>query len=915
MRTQPSNFYAVFAAAADRFSDRVAIEIQTTGQLLQVRYGDLKRLAESTAGWLVSRGVRPGDRVAVLADNDAHWCAAYLGILRCGAVAVPLDTAYTDTQIATLFADCSARAVFTSSKYLASVHAGATRASIAPCIAVLPPVGHELDDSSVAQGGATSFGVVASQAALAFDCPAGRDDVAVMLYTSGTTSDPKGVVLTHANLLAEREGAFRIVSVSEADAVLSVLPLFHALAQMANLLLPLSVGARVVFLETVNTTELTRALRERGITAFVCVPQFFYLLHRRIEAGIAQLAAPARAAVRMLARINLLSRRVGVNAGRVLFRRIHESVGPDLRVLVTGGARFDPATNRALHALGFTIQQAYGLTECSGAATVTRQGDLHFDSVGLPFPGVELRIGPPDEASADRSDGEVLIRGPIVMKGYYNRPDENARTLVDGWLYTGDLGYLDANGRLYITGRSKEVIVLGSGKNIYPEEIEAHYEQSVFVHELCVAGVARPGEPSAERLHALIRPDLDAMRARGMVNIRELLRFEIEGLSVQLPPHKRILGYDITLEPLPRTTTRKLKRFEVERMLRVRVDGGARGETDISIADLDPLSARVMEEIRDAIRHETPLSPTAHLELDVGLDSMERVELLVHLTGVFDVALADGEAQTLHTVADVVELFRSRITSLPGQGTDRAPWDRLLEARLEDNPFVAELDKPKRLLSVLLFLIVKVLRGICAVSIGLRGRGSEHLPASGPYMISPNHQSYVDPFLMAACLPFGVFRQLFFVGAAEYFETPFTRWLARTLNVIPIDPDANLVAAMQAGAEGLRRGKVLVLFPEGERSIDGSVKTFKKGAAILSSHLGVPIVPVAIDGAWTIWARRQPFNWRALLPWNRTRARVQFGAALPPEPPPDYMTVTTRLRDRVVEMWEGLNRERSRGTR
>jgi long-chain acyl-CoA synthetase len=431
--------------------------------------------------------------------------------------------------------------------------------------------------------------------------------------------------------------------------------------------------------------------------------------------------------------------------------------------------------------------------------------------------------------------------------------------------------------------------------------------------------VARPGEPPPERLHALVRPDVDAMRARGMVNIRELLRFEVEGLSVQLPPHKRILGYDITLDPLPRTTTRKLKRFAVERMLREREaeDAAAASKASAAAAGFadeagsDPVAARILAEMRIAIRSDAPLARGAHLELDVGLDSMERVELLMHLTSTFGIEITDDEAQTLHTVDDLVEAVRSRVAVLPEEREAATPWERLLRTPITGDPFIAELEKPKRIRAVMLFVLVKILYLLGRLTVGLRARGQSNLPTRGPYLISPNHQSYIDAFLLVAALPYGAFRNLFFVGAAEFFETPFMLWMARTLNVVPIDPDAKLVNAMQMGAEGLRRGKVLVLFPEGERSIDGEVRTFRKGAAILSHHLGAPIVPAALDGAWTIWPRGQAFNWRALLPWSRTRVRVRFGPPIPPASRPDYIAQTAALRDAVVAMWGPLHASRT----
>ena len=883
------NFYSTFASAADRFGDRVAVEMLGDDGPVEVHYGELTEMAARAAGWLAARGIQRGDRVAILAQNSAHWCAAYLGIMRLGAVGVPFDTNYTAGQVATLLADSGARLIFASEAFEAVAREAAQTARV---------IVARINDAELS-----------AHAPQTRDCPAETSDPAVILYTSGTTSDPKGVVLSHGNLLAERDAAFAIVTVTEHDSVLSVLPLFHSLPQVANLLLPFSVGARVVFLETVNTTSLTHALKERGITVFVVVPQFFYLVHRRIEDELANLPGLARRAVRMLASLNLTLRRtVGINIGRTVFRKVHDSVGPQLRVLVTGGARFDPATNRALHALGFTIQQAYGLTETSAASAITRAGEMDFTSVGRPLPGVEIKIAPRGADSDGPSDGEVLIRGPIVMQGYYNRPDQTAAAIKDGWLHTGDLGFIDDQGRVHITGRSKDVIVLANGKNIYPEEIEAHYERCPFIAELCVAGVN-------DRLHALIRPDTDAMRAKGLVNIRELLRFEIEGLSATLPSHKRILGYDITVEPLPRTTTRKLKRNAVERIMREKShssDGPGGDAAAERFAQDDALAARVLKEIRGSIRSDADLRPNAHLELDIGLDSMNRVELLVHLTEAFQIEISDEEARDIVTVRDLVEAVRSRVSTLPEEGDAReaaTPWPQLLQAQAKPHPFVAEFDKPKRVLAAFMFAGIKVVYAVARLTIGLRARGREHLPAEGPYLICPNHQSFADIVLLSSTLPWRTFRQLFFVGAAEYYETRFGAWMARTLNVVPIDADANLVSAMQMGAEGLRRGRVLVLFPEGARSIDGTPQAFRKGAAILSHNLQAPMVPAAIDGAFTIWPRNQGLKWKALLPWRGTRARIAFGPPVQAAGA-DYAAQTETLRQAVAAMWARLHAER-----
>jgi long-chain acyl-CoA synthetase len=406
-------------------------------------------------------------------------------------VPVPLDTSYTEEQVTRLLEDSGARLIVASARFEET----ASRARDG-----LDCASMSLEEVPERPAGPPPVAAVEP------------DSMAVILYTSGTTSDPKGVVLTHANLVAEIDCALSVVTIDESDAVLGVLPLFHALAQMANLLLPLTKGARVVFLEVVDTVTLLGALQERGISAFCCVPQFFYLIHERVMAEVGKAGLAKRIVFRVLLSVTgVLRERFGINVGRRVFGKVHHALGPRMKLLVTGGSRFDTQIGRDLFRLGFNILQAYGLTETSGAATALREGDPHVSSVGQALPDVEVKIVPGEyegaDAEVDAEVGEVAIRGPVVSPGYYRRDDVNAVTFRDGWLYTGDLGYLDPDGRLYITGRAKDVIVLGSGKNIYPEEIEAHYGKSVYIKELCVMGRAREGAPASERLHAVIVPD------------------------------------------------------------------------------------------------------------------------------------------------------------------------------------------------------------------------------------------------------------------------------------------------------------------------------------------------------------------------------------------------------------------------
>ncbi|MGO9208753.1 MAG: AMP-binding protein [Terriglobales bacterium] len=902
------NFYSRFLQSVQTWPENVAVEMRHSsapGQdvaVEQYTYAELRRMAESVGRWLRGQEMPRGARAAILAANGPRWVAAYLGIVAAGGVAVPFDIAFTAEQVAKLLRDSDTGCLFTDRRHLAT----AQRA-----IAGLDVVLVLLDGDGGSEAAPTLDAILTAGPGDFTPAELGPDDPAVILYTSGTTSDPKGVLLTHDNLLGEMDAVFPVLEVGPADALLGVLPLFHALAQMANLLLPFARGARVVYLESLNTTDLLRALRESNVTLFCCVPQFFYLIHERILKQVKQRSWAARTMFRLLLRVSKAGRRAGVNLGKLFFRQAHEALGSSMRFLITGGSRFDAAIGHELEALGFDILQAYGLTETSGGATVTRPEDNVIGSVGRPLHGVEVKIVDPEPREEGPPAGEIAIRGRIVMKGYWNRPDATAQVIREGWLHTGDLGYLDGRGNLFITGRRKEIIVLSSGKNIYPEELEAHYRKSPFVKEICVMGLeSRPGEPQAERLHAVIVPNDEVLRERKIVNINEVIRFDIDGLSAELPSTKRILSYEIWLDELPKTTTRKLKRFEIQQ--RAGQGSGAGATASRKFTDEDtawaeqPDVVRALAVVGEHSQNQREIHPNDSLELDLGLDSMERVELLVALEQELNAHVAESVASEVYTVRDLVEA----VCGAAGTAADRkesAGWDAVLAVE-SDDPDVLNLARPPGLASALWYLVWRFLYLFCRDACQLKVTGLEKLPEQGPYLICPNHQSLLDAPVVMSLLPWPIYSQLSHLGTSEIWGWGFRRKLARTLRLIPVDPDSNLVAGMRAGAFGLRRGKILILYPEGERSIDGTPKKFKKGAAIVSLHLQVPIYPVAIDGFHEVWPRGKP-------PQRTGKLSVRFGdPIMPPQlgsnPEAAYAELTAELRRRVVAMWEELHEEK-----
>jgi long-chain acyl-CoA synthetase len=909
-------FYDRFVECAGRWPQNVAVEVQRTEGTESYTYAELRNMAESLGAWLVGQGIQSGSRIAILADNHPRWVAAYLGIIAAGATAVPLDTAYHADQVAKLVRDSGSSLLICDLKHLDIAREALSGSQVEVVLTesrldVRPQgLGADVSAQTLADLDAIfaqyrgNFQAVAREA----------DDVASLLYTSGTTADPKGVMLTHANLLAEAEAVFAWAHIGPQDAILGVLPLFHVLSQMANLLLPLVAGARAVFLSTLNTTELLRALRERRITAFAVVPQFFYLIHERIFKEVQQRGRLARFGFRRMMRLNAFCRRLGFSLGGILFRRIHDLFGRQMRYLVTGGSRFDPQIGRDFYALGIDVLQAYGLTETCGGAFVNPPDENVIGSVGKPLKGVEARILDP-QASDDGSpgSGEILIRGPIVMKGYWNRPDATADVLKDGWLYTGDLGYFDSNGNLFITGRKKEVIILANGKNVYPEEIEAHYLQSALIKEICVMGME--GGAGSDKLYAVIVPNFEVLRQRKVVNAKEVIRFDVESLSIKLPSTKRISGYEIWQEDLPRTTTRKLKRFEIEKRVRAGEGPGSGGElpaakplTPEEISWLErPEVQRASEIIREySSGNPETIRPTDNLELDLGLDSMRRVELLVALEQELGGDVEESQLSNIYTVRELVDAVRqSASTGKTSAKPQFAGWSSVLREDPVDASALA-ITKPRPVVDRVVFVLTRLVNPFWKTVSQLDVEGIENLPKRGPYLLCSNHQSFLDPAPLLGSLPFWALRRMFAVGTSEIFASGFMRWVARIMRVVVVDPDANLVPAMRAGAYGLRHGMALVLYPEGERSIDGTPKTFKKGAAILSIHLQVPIVPVAIDGFHEAWPRGKSFQKFAHL-------KIKIGQPLLPPPESEaseeaYAKLTAELKERVVRMWNEIRR-------
>lgn len=864
--------------------DKVAMMVIEPKGSETITFGAMLAQIRSIAYRLNQEGIAFGDRVAIIGENHSHWAIAYLGILYRGAVVTPLDPAATAGALANFLGNSETKLAFVSPASLQKFQAACERLGRQIPAVALRPLPQPDGLASFADWAQTprppEFDAVAP--------PAGADDLALLMYTSGTTGVPKAVPLTHGNIYAESDKIQEVMHLSDQEVVLGLLPLFHNYSQIVNLWLSTIIGARVAYLTELSSAEIERGLKESGATALVGVPRLWYLFHKKVFDAVRNQSLPVRVLFRVMLAINgWLRDSAGLNAGRLFFGRIHESFGGKLRFAVSGGASFDENVARDFHRLGFTILQGYGLTETSGAATVTRFEDNKIGSVGTPLNGVEVKIDDPNEAGI----GEVLIRGPVVMRGYYQNPEANRQAFTaDGWFRSGDLGRFDKQGHLYIVGRKKDVIKLPSGKNVFPEDVEAHYERSPFVSELCVLGVMDPASQfkGAEKLCAVVVPNFEYLKAQHIANAREWVVWELENLGRELPEYQRVHDFVLRAEPLPRTTTRKVRRFELQDELRRTAGVGTQAKETREMA-FTPSDRKLMDSpagraLAAVITQHTPdiktIHPGMNLEIDLGLDSLARAECTASMEQTLGIEFKPEEATSARSVGELIQLANAIIgkaapptisAETPGPPAGREfSWHDLLSTA-SDLPEVQQLRKPKRALALFAYLILRVVYIGARLMFRMEVSGSDVLTRlTPPYLICPNHQSYIDPFLVCSTYPRRVLQNVFHVGAAIYFTRGAMAQLGRLINVVPIDPDVQLLRAMRAGAAGLRAGKILNIYPEGQRSFDGHLLEFKKGAAILALELNLPIVPVAIDGAYRILPRK---SWRFRL----AKVKVSFG--------------------------------------
>jgi long-chain acyl-CoA synthetase len=767
----------------ETLGNQTAFVNRTGVRRLKVSYREFHTLSLKMANLLALNGVVPGDRVLIWGPNSSWWAIAWWGIILRGAIAVPVDF-MSDLARADSIRSLTNAKLALQSRYKAD------RMVAAPSL-LLENLQYLLEEMQLISG----------------IPPAAPEDTAQLIYTSGTTGNPKGVILTHKNLVANLTQICNQVPIINADfSFLSLLPLSHMFEQMGGFLTPLYRGATIVYLGALKPSAIMAALGEEDIYVIMSVPRLMQLLKTGIEQELEE-----KHLLVLFQRLTQLATGLPQSLRRLLFFPIQRTFGRNFTVFVSGGAPLAPDLFRFWSSIGFIVLEGYGLTETSPVLCVNTMQRQVAGSVGPPLPGVQLKI----EAK------ELLVRGDNVFPGYFENEQASRDAFTeDGWFRTGDLGEIGSDGWLVIKGREKELIVTGSGVNVYPDELEAVLNRIPGVKESCVIGIDKG---SGEEVHAVLLLDGNSTPPEGIIS----------QANKSLDPLHQITGYSLWRElEFPKTTTLKIRKFEVKQQLKK----GQQGNTaTVSQDSLLNLIAGITKGDTSTIREESLLVN------DLGFTSIDRMELVSFLEQEYRLDIEDSQIGPQTRVADLRQIiahrkkqsrhdhFRFWTNSCFFRGL-RMVWDTLLHGPLFRH-----------------FVTLEV-------------RGIEKLEnVTGPVFFVANHLSYLDQAAVLFALPPSLRNKCATAAWAEFFFGNFQgldRLLRRLayeygtilLNLFPLPQSQGFSGSLAYIGKLADAGINILIFPEGGHSRDGSLQPFQPGLGLMVKELGIPVVPIKISG-------------------------------------------------------------------
>ncbi len=643
------------------------------------------------------------------------------------------------------------------------------------------------------------------------------DETAVMLYTSGTTGSPKGVMLSSNNIIGEIDGIVEKDVLQANDQMIALLPFHHILPLMATLLLPLREGASIVFVEKIASKEILDVLEKNNISVMVGVPRVFKLFYDSIKQQI-QAKFITRKIYAIAEKIN--SKRFS----RMIFSKVHKKFGGHLNVMVSGGAKLDPEIATFFNVLGFTVCEGYGLTETSPVLAVNSIKYNKVGTVGKALYNTELKI----------VDEELWVKGPQIMKGYYNKPEKTAEVMTeDGWFKTGDLAEIDKDGYLTIRGRKNSMIVLSNGKNIDPETVENKIMglSGPLIKEIGILG-------HEDKLAAIIVPDLLEFRKQGINNIQTYLKDIIENYNLTASNYKKVLDYKLVEDELPKTRLGKTKRFMLPDLYK------KDEKVKEKVEEPQTQEYQAIKEFVAKLKGFEP-GPEENLELDLGMDSLDKVELLAYVESTFGIKIDEEKFAEMPNLKLLSEYISEKAEFFMNSEVD---WKKII-----DKAPNREI-KNGWLINALRPLIYVILKMYFRLKIDRTNKISDE-----PQIFVSNHQSFVDALVLGALIPSKIQKKTFFLAINWYFKKGIMKYVADNGNIILVDIDKNVKETVEEIALHIKNGKNVLIFPEGARTKNGKVGKFKKVFAIIAKELNVNVQCLGIKGGYEAYSRFMKF--------------------------------------------------------
>lgn len=753
-------------------------------------------------------------KTIILSENRLGWVYSFFAVWLQEGIAVPVDVTSTAGDIAYILRDCQPDAVWVSKEREAVLLEAIQEAGIETKVLIID----DYEFLPLAEEPTTS---ILPWTALS---EPDNDDTAVIIYTSGTTGSPKGVMLSYANLMANIHAVSQNVPIFNQDRrTLILLPLHHILPLLGTMIAPIYVGGGVAISPSLTGPDIMDTLCRGKVSIMVGVPRLWQTLYVGIKKKIDQSAAGrALFALCKVAKSRTLS--------RILFNSVRKKMGGHVDYCVCGGAALDREIGEGLRAIGLDVLEGYGMTETAPMISFTRPGDYIPGCSGLPLPGIECKL----------VNGELCVKGPNLMKGYYQRPEETAAVIdSDGFLHTGDLASFDSAGRITITGRTKEIIVLSNGKNVQPNEIEFKLEKyDDYVKEAAVV-------QDDDKLCAIIVPQKDwAAALTDDEAAAQLKREVVEPYNMTVSAYKKIMSVLVYRGDLPRTKLDKLQRFKLKEILKN--EQGARSKQHEEKAEPTfeeyILLKRFIEQEKGVKVHAAD-----HIETDLALDSLDKISLQGFIENTFGTFVNADEMPAFPHVEALAEFVAKQKTRMEVETVD---WNQLLHAPV-DTLTLPTAGFAYRLCS-------RIFKWFFCLYNSLTVKGKQNVPETGACILAPNHQSFIDGPLTLAGIPWSELGEYYFYATEEHVRGERRRSMAAKSNIIVMER-ANLKESVLKLAKVLREGHRVVIFPEGARTHDGGMIPFKKTFAILAKELQVPIVPVCIDGAYDALPRSGRF--------------------------------------------------------